>query len=106
MKANQEGLCLTQSRDFSLRMSSSCQPWRAPNAKDFLDITYPFPVVDHLEAAKQARQKVWAVRGASAYRQQGQSIQQRHGSRKSGIPMRGRGKPSKRRDTDQLSLKL
>ena len=82
------------------------QPWRAPNAKDVLDVTYPFPVVDHLEAAKQARQKVWAVRGASAYRQQGQSIQQRHGSRKSGIPMRGRGKASTRRDTDQLSLKL
>lgn len=82
------------------------QPWLAPNASAVLDVRYPFPVIDHLEAARQARRKVWSVRGSSEFRNQSSSIQRRHGSRKSGIPMRGKAGKKNRDVHSQLSLKL
>ncbi|MEM7616654.1 MAG: FAD-binding domain-containing protein, partial [Pseudomonadota bacterium] len=66
------------------------EPWRADAAPDVLGKTYPFPIVDHLEAAKAARQRVWGVRSNAAFRSKADAIQDKHGSRKSRIPMRGR----------------
>ncbi|MEM9375876.1 MAG: FAD-binding domain-containing protein, partial [Pseudomonadota bacterium] len=80
-------------------------PWTWEGAGAYLGKTYPMPVVDHLEAARAARQKVWAVRKGEHFRKTANAIQTKHGSRKSGIPMRGqkrRAKPA----TDQLSLPL
>ena len=81
------------------------EPWMAENADAILGRAYPRPIIDHLAAAKEARQKVWAVRGNSKFRAQAASIQTKHGSRKSGIPNRGRrstqtGNPQ----SSQLSL--
>ena len=81
------------------------EPWCWPEASTLLGKAYPFPIVDHLEAAKQARQKVWAVRGGSAYRSAATAIQNKHGSRKSGIKHRGQRKPRKTAE-QQLSLPL
>ncbi len=64
-------------------------PWRWEGAASTLGKTYPEPVDDHLTAAKSAREKVWAVRRGSAYRQTAGAIQTKHGSRKSGIINRG-----------------
>lgn len=65
------------------------EPWKADNASTVLGRTYPFPVVDHLSAAREARNRVWAVRGGHAFRNEASSIQTKHGSRRSGIRMRG-----------------
>ncbi|MFK7869320.1 MAG: FAD-binding domain-containing protein [Roseobacter sp.] len=78
------------------------EPWKADNAGDVLGKVYPFPIVDHLEAAKEARQKIWAVRGTSKFRSTADAIQHKHGSRRRGIPMTGR----KKVPSAQLSLPL
>ena len=81
------------------------EPWRWPEAQSVLGRAYPFPVIDHLAAAKAARQKVWSVRKSPAFRDAASAIQNKHGSRKSGIRNRGqRGR--KRPQSAQLSLPL
>lgn len=81
------------------------EPWRWEAAGRVLDRHYPSPVVDHLAAAKEARQKVWAVRRGAAYRAAADAIQDKHGSRKSGVrPVRG-PKQAPKAD-EQLSLAL
>ena len=60
-----------------------------------------------LEAAKEARQKIWGVRKGDAYRQTAQAIQAKHGSRKSGLKMTGRRSKTKaQKPVRQLSLDL
>ena len=65
------------------------QPWKSKNASKILDKSYPFPIVDPLEAAKEARQKMWSIRTLDGFKGEAQSIQKKHGSRRSGIKMRG-----------------
>ncbi|MEL7203029.1 MAG: deoxyribodipyrimidine photo-lyase [Pseudomonadota bacterium] len=79
------------------------EPWKADNAGDVLGKSYPDRIVDHLEAAKEARQRIWAVRRGDDFRTEAAGIQQKHGSRKSGIPNRGQ-RP--KRQTAQLDLPL
>ena len=81
------------------------EPWLWDGPGGFLGTTYPVPIVDHLAAAKHAREKVWAVRKGEAFRSNAKAIQNKHGSRKSGIPMRGR-KHMKASASNQLSLPL
>ncbi|MEM9970923.1 MAG: deoxyribodipyrimidine photo-lyase [Pseudomonadota bacterium] len=78
------------------------EPWKADNASQVLGKAYPFPIVDHLTAAKEARQKIWAVRGNQAFRSKAKDIQNKHGSRKSGVPMRGQ--KAARKSDAQLCL--
>ncbi|MTI44725.1 deoxyribodipyrimidine photo-lyase family protein (cryptochrome) [Roseibium hamelinense] len=83
------------------------EPWKADNAGRILGKSYPFPIVDHLTAAKEAREKVWGVRKGRTFREGANSIQKKHGSRKSGIPMRGQERGSSRAkssDTAQTDL--
>ena len=47
---------------------------------------YPLPVVDPIEAARIARDRIWAVRKGGDFAQAADAIQQRHGSRKAGLP--------------------
>ena len=71
------------------------EPWRADNASDVLGKVYPERIIDHIAAARDARDKVWAVRRGQRYRDEAAAIQIKHGSRKSGIPNRGqRGRKS------------
>ena len=84
------------------------EPWKADNAGKVLGKCYPFPVVDYLEAAREARDKVWAVRKGQAFRGAAADIQSKHGSRKSGIAMRGQEKARRGRkpriNPDQADL--
>ena len=80
------------------------EPWKAANAGAVLGTRYPEPIVDHLTAAKAAREKIWGVRRSDAFRTQANRIVHKHGSRKSGIP--NRGQRPKSSDTGQLSLPL
>jgi deoxyribodipyrimidine photo-lyase len=81
------------------------EPWKWEEAGCLLGSVYPFPIIDHLAAAKDARQKIWAIRKGDAFRAQAGSIQNKHGSRKSGIAMRGK-KRVRKEDNGQLSLPL
>ena len=80
------------------------EPWKAENAEAVLGRVYPEPLIDHLAAAKTARQSIWAIRGEAGFRAEAAVIQTKHGSRKSGIPNRGRR--GSRNDQTQLSLPL
>jgi len=88
------------------------EPWKSPLAGSLLDKTYPLPIVDHMEAAREARQKIYGARKGPEFRQAAKAIQTKHGSRKSGIPVTGQ-KARKRRKTKssassegQLSMPL
>ncbi len=73
------------------------EPWRGGVAD------YPPPIVDHARAARAARDKVYAVRRGTAYREAADAVQARHGSRRSGLPpTRRAAKP----DGRQLGLDL
>ena len=50
---------------------------------------YPSPIVDHAAALRQARDRLYALRGTPAARHEADAIQQRHGSRRSGLPPSG-----------------
>jgi len=47
---------------------------------------YPPPIVEERAALKQAKDRLYAIRQTPAAREEAQAVQQRHGSRKSGLP--------------------
>lgn len=66
------------------------EPWRAPadflrNRGVMLGDTYPHRLVDHVSAARSARERVYNVRKGSHYAEAADAIQRKHGSRKSGL---------------------
>ncbi len=89
------------------------EPWKAPEevlgaAGVRLGETYPERIVDHAAAARSAREKIYAARRGGAYRAEADAIQDKHGSRKSGIRNRGQ-RPSRKTpaaDPNQASLDL
>jgi deoxyribodipyrimidine photo-lyase len=82
------------------------EPWKWENAATVLDKAYPWPILDHAQAAKAARQKIWSIRAAPEFRDEANRIQGRHGSRKSGMANTGRRRKPAPRDTRQLTLGL
>lgn len=91
------------------------EPWKASpmELKDAgvrLGVDYPERIVDHELAAREARERVYAVRRGAEFRAVAEAIQAKHGSRKSGIKNRGAGrrprKPGARKDHRQTSLDL
>ncbi|MEL6621445.1 MAG: FAD-binding domain-containing protein [Pseudomonadota bacterium] len=88
------------------------EPWKHPLAAGILDKTYPTPIIDHQEAAREARQKIYGARRGPAFRDEANAIQNKHGSRKSGMPMTGQRKASAPRrskakaDTGQMAMEL
>ena len=75
------------------------EPWRFGGVAG-----YPSPICDHLAAAREARSKIWSVRGGTAYRETANAIQKRHGSRASGSPRTGRRPKRKTTIDSQLSF--
>jgi deoxyribodipyrimidine photo-lyase len=62
-------------------------PWKADDATlavlgVTLGQTYPWPVVDHEQAARDARERLSAVRRGEGFREQARAVFVRHGSRK------------------------
>ena len=51
---------------------------------------YPAPIVDEQAAARAAKERMYGLRGLPASRAEADQIQQRHGSRLSGLPPSGR----------------
>ena len=60
-------------------------PWTWPHAETVLGHAYPWRIVDHQAAARDARRKMGRMRGESGAKAQADAIQRKHGSRKSGM---------------------
>jgi deoxyribodipyrimidine photo-lyase len=83
------------------------EPWKWQGAAM---LAYPPPIVDNVAAATAARAALHSVRQRRDHRAAANQIQEKHGSRKSGMPMtgqtlgQGRRAKSKPANTDQFSM--
>ncbi|MGB0682310.1 MAG: FAD-binding domain-containing protein [Magnetovibrionaceae bacterium] len=83
------------------------EPWRlSPIERRDLSLCYPDPIVDHLAAAREARARIGAIRKQDGFHAEADGIQQRHGSRRSGLPPSGRRRTGPRKAANQLTLGL
>lgn len=74
-------------------------PWESPSPPP----GYPAPIVDHIEAARHARDTLWQIRATEKARLESGKVLDKHGSR----AKQPRRSPSKKRakpDTPQLAL--
>ncbi|MGF1648963.1 MAG: FAD-binding domain-containing protein [Hyphomicrobiaceae bacterium] len=65
------------------------EPWTHPMGQRRLGKAYPERIVDHVEAARVARERIYGVRKSGSFRDTAEAIQTKHGSRKSGLPLTG-----------------
>ncbi|MCH2075312.1 MAG: deoxyribodipyrimidine photo-lyase/cryptochrome family protein [Rhodobacteraceae bacterium] len=84
------------------------EPWRAGSTPG-----YPEAIVDVTTAAREARERIFAVRKGTAFRQEANAIVKKHASRKKDrgfqrdpMPGEKRRRPSKPDDKTQLSFDL
>lgn len=85
------------------------EPWKAPDevlarAGVVLGDTYPHRLVDHEQAAREARARIGALRKGEDHRAAAAAIQVRHGSRKSGLKQTGSASArsaARKRDDDR-----
>ena len=85
------------------------EPWKWEGASALLGTRYPEPIVDHLLAAREARDRIWAVRRSEAFRESANEIQAKHGSRRNGrrrSANRNRRNTRQKADASQLNLGL
>jgi deoxyribodipyrimidine photo-lyase len=92
------------------------EPWRldASNlakAGVILGESYPAPIIDHIVAARRAKERITDIRKAAGYRQDAATVFQRHGSRKRSIsndnPAKKRAQTAKAKAASkQLSFDL
>jgi deoxyribodipyrimidine photo-lyase len=83
------------------------EPWTLPaltaQRLDFAPgVDYPQPIVDPVAAARSARERLWARRQGQAFQELADGIQQKHGSRRSGLAAnsgKARGGGGRRRRT-------
>ena len=73
------------------------EPWTLPASSAQrlvfrLGLDYPQPIVDPAVAARAARERLWARRQGQAFRELADGIQQKHGSRRSGLAASGGGR--------------
>jgi deoxyribodipyrimidine photo-lyase len=80
------------------------EPWTAPDAASLLGKTYPAPIIDHVEAARFARDRTWGVRRGKEFLPVARELVKRHGSRKETERGLTRGKPRASKPADQLTL--
>lgn len=74
------------------------EPWKAPaevqlKAGCVMGRDYPKPIVDHALAVKEAREKIYALRRQLHVRAEADGVQEKHGSRKSGMKQVGERRP-------------
>ena len=88
------------------------QPWTMDPATQervgcVLGRSYPLPIVDWAAAAASARERIWGLREQEGFAALADAIQQRHGSRRSGIQRSSsRAKATRLAAAGQLSLNL
>jgi len=73
---------------------------------EFGSPTYSKPIVDEQGAVKSAKEKLYALRARPDSKREASAVQQRHGSRKSGLPPGGKRARRPVADAENLQLKL
>ncbi|MCG7574117.1 deoxyribodipyrimidine photo-lyase/cryptochrome family protein [Phaeobacter sp. CNT1-3] len=81
------------------------EPWMAENAAAILGKVYPHPIIDPQEAARHARDRVWAVRRSDGFRDEAGNIVAKHASRKPS-PRRRASSRQKATPSGQMSFKF
>lgn len=81
------------------------EPWTWGQFDEACD-GYPRPVVDHEQAARQAKERIFAVRRSDGHKDIARGVVAKHGSRKSGIRqhMSSRTRRAPKKPDNQLSL--
>ena len=88
------------------------EPWKAETAASVLGRSYPEPIVDPAQSARDAKARIWALRGDARHRAEAARITLKHASRKEGgagrhfVNDRARKRKPGKPDPDQLSLDL
>ena len=90
------------------------EPWTMAQALQerigcVLGVHYPLPIVEPKVAAREARDRIWALRKTPGFQEQAQEIVRQHGSRRggnSGHGRRSRRATGRRASTGQLELDL
>ncbi|MFM9851962.1 MAG: FAD-binding domain-containing protein [Sphingomonadaceae bacterium] len=77
------------------------EPWRWPEAQW---LAYPPPIVDCAAAAKAARDALYTVRKGPEHKATAKQIANKHGSRKSGMPMTGQKRRAKPKADDSAQM--
>ena len=73
---------------------------------EFESSAYPNPIVDEQHAVAFAKEKMYGRRASPDAKREASAVQQRHGSRKSGLPPSGKRTRQKESDIDNPQLKL
>lgn len=73
---------------------------------EFDSMAYPKPIVDERDAVMFAKEKMYGLRARPDVKHEANAVQQRHGSRKSGLPPSGKRARRKDADIDNPQLTL
>jgi deoxyribodipyrimidine photo-lyase len=71
------------------------EPWMWPYAATAIGQRYPVRIVDLAATTKAAKDRIYGARHAAGFRAAADAIQDKHGSRKSGMPITGQKRSSK-----------
>lgn len=71
------------------------EPWAYDGARDIVGRMYPERIVDLKASTAVAKERIYGARTTSGFYERADVIQEKQGSRKSGIPMRGQKTPKK-----------
>ncbi len=85
------------------------QPWNWPDASAIVGTTYPARIVDLAASTAVAKDRIYGVRKSSAFYKASDVVQEKHGSRKKGMPMPGKRRRKARKGTAteaQLAFEL
>jgi deoxyribodipyrimidine photo-lyase len=79
------------------------EPWLWPDAAD---LPYPAPIVDNAAAAKAARDALYVIRKSPTHKAAARKIVDKHGSRKTGLPMTGQGRRAKPKPSNSAQITM
>ena len=79
------------------------EPWADDGAQAIIGKIYPVPIVDLKASTNAAKDTIYGARRRAGFSSAADDIQDKHGSRKSGIPMRGT-EPAKRKRKSKASV--
>jgi deoxyribodipyrimidine photo-lyase len=82
------------------------EPWLWDGAARVLGRTYPSPIVDLKASTEAAKTRIYGARKGRAFHEAADAIQNKHGSRRSGLPMTGRRRSRRTVPDRQLDLDL
>ena len=82
------------------------EPWTWEGDATIIGRTYPTRIVDLASSTRSAKDQIYGLRRAPAFHATSDKIQDKHGSRKSGMKQAGRRRRKSRSATAQLKLDL